>query len=93
MGNQVYQARFLVTDSLVAPVIIGNNILQQHSVITLEFNGDLKETTFCQLATNTLQCQTYRLLPGVEIEQLNPISIQSRPDKHMEFIKAEIHRY
>ena len=90
--DQQYNVQLYVVPSLVAPLIIGLDILGQHSQLTLLLGGRRNPTTFC-LALTTMDCPTYKLVPGDKISTCKPIATPSRRTHAQEdFIKAEVQR-
>jgi transposase InsO family protein len=90
--DQNYDVELLVVSSLVAPMIVGLDVLGQHSQITLLLGGQRDPTTFC-LALTTMDCPTYKLVPGGNISICKPIATSSRRShSHETFIKAELQR-
>lgn len=93
IGDYTYNNLLLmVTDSLVSPLIIGRDILGQHSQIAIHLGGWDKQATFCA-ALKSLQIEPPTLLPGVEVSKIKPIATPSRPNqRHSQFIASEITR-
>ena len=90
--DQRYDVHLHVGSSLVAPMIIGLDVLGQHSQLTLSLGGQRDPTTFC-LALTTMDCPKYKLVPGDIISNYKPIATPSRRIHAQEdFIKAEIQR-
>jgi transposase InsO family protein len=88
-----YNAKLNVVESLVVPLIIGMDLLRQHSKIVISLGGSRKPVEFCVALRPIHGTPKYRLLPGVEIDSLSPIAVPSRRHTpHMDFIEAEIQR-
>ena len=88
--DKTYEANLFVVSSLVTPLIIGLDILRQHSELTLIIGGPKEPATFC-LTLSTMKQTTYRLMPGVDTDRLKPIATSSRRNpKHTTFINEEI---
>lgn len=99
-GENIHRLTAKVHKNLVAPVIIGRNLMNEYSEIILKLGGQLPPTTqnlthaLYQCSTmKSINCNTYRLLPNVNIFQLKPIASPSRRfTKHQDFVKEEIGR-
>ena len=92
LDKEVYRTSLWVVSKLVAPLIVGMDLLRQHSQLNLKLGGSRRPATFC-LALSTMNCKQFQLLPGVDCSKLKPIATQSRPCKqHAEFIQSEISR-
>ena len=91
MACEKLKAQFLVADNFVGPVIIGMDVLTQHSSVTISFKGNKEPLKLC-LATNSMKCNTYALIPGVDINKIKPISTKSRRSKNIPFLTKEINR-
>ena len=88
-----YDVCLSVVGSLVAPVLVGRDLMRLHSSIELSFGGNLPPAKFNVAAMTTLQCKLYDIVPGVEISHLVPLTTQShRFVRHSEFIKTEVSR-
>ena len=92
INNSTYNHTFYIMENLVAPLIIGMDILGQHSYIKIISKGNRKPLSFLS-AMSSMKHNIYRLVPGIEIQSLKPISVPSRRfTKDPEFIKNEISR-
>ena len=93
VGDNLYKnTHLLVTDSLVAPLIIGRDILGRHSSISVYLGGWDNKASFCA-SLKSLDVEQPELLPGVDIETIAPIATTTRRNiQHSAFIKTEIQR-
>ena len=84
--------KLLVVKSLVAPCIIGSDILAQHSSVSLETGGPQRPVPFC-LAMSKMNCPMYDLVPGCDLSKCRPIATPSRRHpSHSAIIKSEVSR-
>ena len=87
-----YATKLLVVKHLIAPCIIGRDILAQHSRVNLEMGGPRKPVTFC-LAMSKMNSPLFDLVPGCDLSKCRPISTPSRRHfQHSAIIKSEVSR-
>jgi len=93
-GENKYACSLIACSSLVAPVIVGMDILSQHQSLTLKFINGIRPPASVRLASLTsVNSEPMSLLPGVAIENLSPIAFPSRQKlKEDEFVTAKIKR-
>ena len=91
MACEKLKAQFLIVDNLVAPVIIGMDVLTQHFPVTISFKGNKEPLKFF-LATNSKKCYTYALIPGVDINKIKRVLTKPRRSKNIPFLTEEINR-
>lgn len=90
--GSTHSVKLTIVTQLVAPLIVGLDILRQYSDITIDLGGHLESSRFC-LALSTMNTQPYSLIPGVDISKLKPIAMPSRRHvQHQTFIEKEIER-
>ena len=91
IGENIYKnTKIFTTESLVAKMIIGKDILSKHSAVTLQFGGKLSETTLC-LSISQLKITPLELLPGIDIQKIKPIATRSRINlRNKDFIHNQI---
>ena len=88
-----HKAAFYVVSELVFPVIVGMDLLCQHSKVVLSLGGSLEPLEICCALSPIQDTPTYRLLPGVDLERLKPVAVPSRRfTAHADFIKIEVER-
>ena len=88
-----YVAKLYVVERLVVPLIVGMDLLSQHSKIVISLGGSREPLEFCVALRPIHGTPRYRLLPGVEINGLSPIAVPSRRHTpHTEFISTEVKR-
>lgn len=93
INDQVYMTELCVVSNLVAPIIVGMDLLRQHSHLVLTLGGPEPPAEFC-LAVSAMHSVEYELLPGINTSKLKPIATPSRRgrDKDQAFISQEIER-
>ena len=92
-NNTIYDVTLNVVDNLIVPLIIGMNLLRQHSKVIMSFGGSMEPLEFCFALFPIRGTPTYRLLPNVDIDKLKPVATPSRRySPHSDFIKSEIKR-
>jgi len=90
--SRYYSPEVLVVPSLVAPVVLGLDVLKQHESLTLNFAGSKDAISVC-MALQSISCTKYDLLPGVDTTKLKPIATSSRPNRnHTSFVNSEVTR-
>ena len=71
-----YMNKLLVVKSLVAPCVIGRDILVQHSSVSLEMGGPRRPVIFCLLMSK-MNCPMYDLVLGCDLSKCRPIATPS----------------
>jgi len=90
--ERYYTVEVLVVTSLIAPIVFGIDLLQQHKAITIDFDGP-REPIYVCLALKEICCPQLDLIPGVDVSTIPPITTPSRRNyQDRDFIKAEIGR-
>ncbi|XP_065642651.1 uncharacterized protein LOC136074274 [Hydra vulgaris] len=92
VSSMVYYYWLEKNDDLVAPVIIGMDVFTCHSSFTINFKGNKEPLKLC-LATKSMKCSTYALIPGIDINKIKPVATTSRRiPKNVSVITDEINR-
>ena len=90
--GRIYASKATIAKNLVAPVILGLDILGQHKAITMKFQGQMPPISVC-LALKEIKCEPLSLAPGTDFSQIKPIVTRSRPNtKNQPFVTKEINR-
>ena len=93
LNGEEYCTTFTVVSSLVAPIIIGLDVLSTHSSVNLTFSGPRPPVTFKMCYVQTMKCKPYDIVPNVDTSKLKPlVAPKRRFVRHPEFIKKEVAR-
>ena len=92
LDSETLEHTFYILDTLIVPVIIGMDILSQFSLVTIRTEGQLRPLNLL-MPMSSMNCESYRLLPGRNTDELKPIATPSlRFIRDKEFIYSEIQR-
>ena len=92
LNSETLEHTFYILDTLIVPVIIGMDILSQFSLVTIRTEGQLRSLNLL-MHMSSMNCESYRLLPGKNTDELKPIATPSlRFIRDKEFIYSEIQR-
>ena len=90
--NHLYAVKVSVVKNLLAPVVLGLDVLSQHQSITVKFQGLKPPISVC-MTLKEMSCQPCRLAQGVDFSLIKPVVTTSRPNQRdSDFIKTEIKR-
>lgn len=92
LENHTYNSTIFVMKDMVTPLIIGMDILKMHDKVIISMGGNQPPLSLC-LGLQSMKCQPFELLPGIDTSKLKPIATPNRSAGRDEnFVKCEIER-